>query len=59
MKVRFNWEDNMVAIYTGIFSQAHLPAAAIGSIINGKLLSKGRRLCLYVLTVTAMLGIGF
>lgn len=58
MQIRFDWPDDKLALYDSIFGQAYLPGAAIGSILTGWLLGKGRRICMYLCTISAIMGIG-
>lgn len=58
MEVNFDWPKDMLATYDSIFGQASLPGGAIGAIITGRLLSRGRRICLLLCTLLAALGIG-
>jgi hypothetical protein len=59
MRVNFEWDENMVATYNSLFAQASTPGTAIGALITGRLLSKGRRICLIIPSVIAIFGIGF
>ena len=57
MRVRFDWPVDMVATYNSIYGQASLPGAALGSFVTGRLLSKGRKLCMIVATLVSIIGI--
>ncbi len=60
MDVRFGWsQGSNIDLYQGLWAQAYLPGAILSSTMCGKLFAMGRRISMYLGTITATIGILF
>jgi len=58
MQARFEWPDDKLALYQGIFGMAHVPGISFGVILGMWLMKKSRRNCMQICAIVAMIGMG-